>query len=564
MAGAILTPTALWKDFSVCQNFNFEVVSEKQDGDVILTYFYLSGKRVGEDVVKIYGVYTKSVQQAVGPAILIAGDFGATDNLALEKDLAKKGYSVMSVDLAGKTDNAEFYTVYPPEIDYANYEIAKESLFEIKKDASKDCWYEWACVLRYALSYLKSRPEVTKVGGLGIGQGATVLWEVAGSTKELDCAVFALNAGWTTYRGTQKFGSVIEPQFTDSMYKFVAGVEPQTYAMHVSCPTLVLSTTNSKHYDVDRACDTIEKINKDVYNVIHYSVGYRERVSVIGYRVANIFLDYCLIKEKGKAEGLPSEIDIKCDLVNGKLKVTVTADEKNLVELALYSAEEITDSKLRSYEKYTDAKITDEGREFIYSPYSESGVAVFFAQATYKDGFSIGSKVIARKFTKEEVDFSYKNNLLFSSRVENQQSIFAPFSQGEENFAGINITDERLVRLKKGPMGINGVYSNSGLITFKMNAKKDKPQDQAMLMLDVYSKESCQMDVILISDYFGQRTEYVAKTQVVGGELWQNVKLELSKFKTAEGRGIKGTDKIEALAFIVGSNEYLINNVLWV
>ncbi|MBQ3115802.1 MAG: hypothetical protein IJC07_02110 [Clostridia bacterium] len=564
MAGAILTPTALWKDFSVCQDFNFSIVSEQKDGDVILTYFYINGRRVGDSFVKIYGVLAKTIQQSVGPAILAVNDFGATDSLTLITDLAKKGYTVMSIDLEGKTDKTEFFTVYPDKIDYANYEKAKENLYEIKKDASLSCWYEWACALRYALSYLKSRPEVTKVGGFGIGQGATALWEVAGSSTDLDCVVFALNTGWTLYRGTEKFGTVIEPQFTDSMYKFVAGIEPQTYAMHVTCPTLVLSTTNSKDYDVDRAYDTIEKINKDVYRAIHYSVGYRECVNTHGYRTALVFLDNCLIKENSKAEGLPGEIDIKCDLVDGKIKVTVLADQNNLTELALFSSEEITDSKIRNYEKHLDSKVTEEGREFTYCPFNQSGIAIFFAQATYKNGFKIGSKVIAKKFTQEEVEFSYKNNVLFSSRIENQQIVFAPLDQGTEEFAGVNTTEHKIVRLKKGPMGINGVYSSAGLITFKMNAKKDKPQEQAMLMFDVYSKQSCQMDVILIWDYYGEKIKYLAKANLVGGELWQNVKLELSKFKTAEGRGIRSLDKIQALAFKVDSNDYLINNVLWV
>jgi hypothetical protein len=46
--------------------------------------------------------------------------------------------------------------------------------------------------------------------------------------------------------------------------------------------------------------------------------------------------------------------------------------------------------------------------------------------------------------------------------------------------------------------------------------------------------------------------------------VWQNVKIELSKFKTAEGMSLKDISIIDAIAFSVDGGEYLINNALWV
>lgn len=564
MAGAILTPTALWKDFSIEEQINVEVVSEKKDGDVIFTYFYFNGRKVKDGVVNIYGVIAKSVQQSVAmPAILTVGDFEGNIDEKVMSDLANRGYVAMAIDLEGRKDGKENFTKYPESIGYANYEIVKDNLCDIAKDVRHSCWYEWTCVVKYAIAYLKSLPEITKIGGFGIGQGATALWEVAGSDNSLDCAVFALNTGWMAYRGTQKFGSVIEPQFNDSVYKFVAGVEPQTYALHVGCPTLVLSSTNSKLYDVDRAYDTVDKISKDVYKAIHYSIGYRERVSGEGYQVATVFMDNCLVKGNGGAD-LPKETDIKCEIVDGKIKVTVVCDPKNLTELALYSSEEITDSKLRSYEKTTNYEKCDEGYVFYHTPYQRSGTAIFFAQATYKNGFAMGSKVIAKKFSDSEIGFSHKVNVIYSSRNDNAESIFAPSYVDTDRYVSVNVTKDEDVKLKKGPVGISGVYSPLGLTTFKVNAFKDKPQDDALLMFDVYTKENTTLTVKLVSDFYGARTEYIAYVNVLGGEIWQNVKLELIKFKTVDGMGLKSYKKIEAVQFVVDDKEYLVNNALWV
>jgi hypothetical protein len=46
--------------------------------------------------------------------------------------------------------------------------------------------------------------------------------------------------------------------------------------------------------------------------------------------------------------------------------------------------------------------------------------------------------------------------------------------------------------------------------------------------------------------------------------LSDNVKIEMNKFKTAEGRALKGYADIQAITVNVEDSEYLINNVLWI
>ena len=63
--------------------------------------------------------------------------------------------------------------------------------------------------------------------------------------------------------------------------------------------------------------------------------------------------------------------------------------------------------------------------------------------------------------------------------------------------------------------------------------------------------------------YFEQKTEYLVKINLLGGEVWHNIKLETSRFKTAEGMGLKMIDKIQAVEFSISEGNYLINNFLW-
>lgn len=564
MAGTILTPSAIWKNFSVETDFDCQVVSESTHGDVIFTNVVFNGRTVSDGRVKISGVIAKNIQSGVMPSVLVAQDFNSNDqDLILE--LAKQGYTVLSVDLGGADDGKEFFTSYPESISYANYNLVKDNLYEVEGDASKTCWYEWGCVLRYALAFLKSKPEITAVGGFGIGEAAAALWEVAGTDENLDCTVFALNAGWAGYRGIYKFGGMVEPQFSDNMYKFIAGIEPQAYAMHVKRPILMLSATNSKLYDCDRAFDTLTRINKDVYTAINYSVGYRERVSGESFRSALVFFERFLLKGDVKNTFLPSDVDIKCDTVDGRIKITVSVDGKDIEEIAVYSSEQTADPSLRCWHKNSrPEQETEEGYVFDYLPYHDSKMVVFFAQVKYKSGLTVGSKLISKKFESEEVIKSHKSNIIYSSRILESESVFSAAEQDAKNSARVNVLDKKRVFTKKGPMGIVGAYSEWGLLTFKINADKDHPQEGAMLMLDAYCKNGGTLTVKLISDYFGAKVEYAAKAQIAGGDVWHNFKFEMARFKTAEGKSLKNYDVVSAIEILVDGEDYLVNNALWV
>ncbi len=565
MAGNILTPLAIWKDFKIEGVPEARLIEEEIIDDVVFSHYYLQGRNIGEEKVQIYGVLARRSQLAFAPAILLVNDLEQLFDRELIVDLAKRGYTVFSVDIAGKTEQKERYTIYPSQIDYANYQNVKDSLYVVEGEVMGTCWYEWACVLKYALKYLKSLSTVNKVGAIGVKESATALWQVAGMDvdEELSCSIFALNAGWNGYRGINKFSGVVEPQFSDNMYKFIAGVDPQAYAMHVKCPTLVLSATNSPLYDCDRAYDTVSRIETG-YTVMHYSVGYTDRISNQAYLCALTFLEVFLKKDGAKNDWLSYETDISCEIKDGKILVLVTPYLKNITEVELFVAEENNNPSLRCFNKVSGGKKNADGvYEFWYSPYPESGSVTMFAQANYKGDIAVGSKIINKKFSPEEITPAHKSNVLYSSRERNAESIFYSANQDGKTSLFLNKEEDAIV-VKKGPMGIEGAYSKGGLLTFKFCTKKDRPSDGSMFMFDVYSKKAGEMSVKLIADYFGNKTEYIYKVNLSGGDVWQNVKVEIAKFKTAEGMTLKTFEKIEAIELDVDNGEYLINNALWV
>lgn len=563
MAGNILTPSAIWKGFSISSTPSAEVIDVKKDGAVSFTRLYIDGKDTSDGKVRIFGVLAKPVAFTKGPAVLLLQDFEKTFDDKFIKTLASQGYCVLAIDLYGKQERKEYFTEYPASIDYANYANVKQNIYAVEGDATATCWYQWACATRYALKYLKDQPFVTCVGSLCYGQSATAMWQVVGSEDDLKCSAFVLNAGWIGYRGIYKFSGKGEPQFTDEMYKFIAGIDPQAYAMHVNCPALVLSATGSNDFDCDRAWDTLSRMENSPFKTLHYSVGDRVSVNDQAYKNLELFFNKFLLVGGADKDKLPSEVDISAELVDGKFVVTVKPEDGAVKSVDLYASEEIYLPAERCWQKICGKKPNENG-EYIYeySAYPNSGAVTFFAQVTYKNGFSIGSKIINKKYSAEEVCFKNKSKILYSSRYACAESIFAVGDDGQT--MPIAVSDKAGVKTKKGPMGIEGVCCENGLLTFKFKGVKDAPNDDAMLMFDVYLKEEGQFVVKLIADYFGSKTEYFAVFKGVGGDVWHNVKFERNKFKTAEGMTLKDYTKINAVAFSALGKEFLINNALWV
>lgn len=560
MAGAILTPKSIWQNFTVDKNFTVECLSQRKSGETVTTRLFLSGRKVDDGFVKIYCELVRNINLENCPALLLLQDLGAPNDKRLVNDLVKKGYAVLTVDLEGYSENKEFFTAYPLSLEYANYQNVKENLYSVKEDVTKTCWYEWVGCVRYALAYLKSMPFVTKIGGFAIGESATTLWQVAGTDKILDAVVFAFNAGWTGYRGIQKFALNTQSPSGDELYKFIAGIDAQSYAMHVACPTLLLCATNHPVYDVDRSADTLAFINPKHYSALHYSVGSTDAICGEGYVNAILFLDKFLCDNKEK---LPTPIEISGAIKEGVFNATVSVDTIGLKSVNIFVAEQQENPKMRSWQKLDFVRVKDNKYEFDYLPFNTAKIITAFAMATYANGFSVCSKIIAQRFNEKQVNHVYKSNVIYSSREKYAESTF--FSPCEvQSLSKIALTDKSTVVIKKGPMAIYGITGKCGLTTFKVSNEKFKLNEDAMLMMDVYVKEACELNVSFICDYFGESTEYVARVKLNGGEVWHNVQLEINKFKTAEGMALKSYERIDALHINTSNGEFVLNNLLWV
>lgn len=559
MSAQILTPTAVWGGFEITEEVSATVLKEKRIKDVVISTLDITGKTTENGSVIMRAHLAKNAQASVSGAILMA--LGANDDYdeKVVYDLAKSGYLVLSINPCGTATELE-YTSYPEELSYADYSLIKDNLYDLTFGIKKNCWYEWGVTLRYALKYLKSITGVAKVGVIGINHSATPLWQLASTDLEgIDCAVMVGNAGWGVYKGMHKWSGELDPQFNDDTLKILAGIEPQAYAKSITCPVLMLSPTNSDEYDVDRAFDTVERV--EGYSAVYYSVGYINGVDYNSYENIKEFFGKHLTLGARKTK-LPSSPEIKAELVDGKFEFEVLPDKirkegEGIKEVFVYVSEGCVDPKYRSYYKVNG--IEKGGKYYFeYTPYYQSKNIVAYANATYQTGYTVSSPIICKKFNAEQIKKECKSTVVYSNRKINGESVFAGLTERLFDYE-----NDGKVLVKNGPMDISGVRADKGLITFKVNAEKDCPKNDAILLLDLFIKEGGEFSVSLVCDMFGAKTEYKSTVSVSGGKVWHNVMLEIGKFKSSEGRVLKNYQEINAIIFNCEST-YLINNVLWI
>ncbi len=563
MKGDILTPLTIWGGFKIAHTPEAELIEERKNGDIIISKVKIDGRKTEKGQVKIYGVIARKEEYSVMPSVLVLSDFNHPLDEKTAIELAKRGYLALAIDLGGKAEDVKRYTEYPEDVSYANYELAKDKLYEIETDATETCWYEWCVAARYAAEYLDKQPCVNSIVGLGIAGGAGVLWQTVANNPLFYATAFAFNAGWKAHGRVYKYGGDTEPQFNDDVLMYVAGIDPQSYASHVSCPCLMLATTNSDEYDVDRAYDTVTRINENAYRAVNYSVGCADRVDEKAIEQISTFFGGFTRRSGERKSVLPEEPEIKCEIDGGKLVVDVKVDRNNLENVVIYVAEQVIKPSERTWIKVSENKKIGSGEyRFTYLPYNKSQIATIFAKATYRNGFDLCSNIIAKRFTEKDVLPSHKEKIIYTGRNEGAESVFGAVYAEDKQYVW-HETDKNSVCVKKGPMSIDGVTASGGLITFKMSAEKYMPNDYAMLMLDLFVKQDSAFTVKLISDYHGNRVDYSCTQRVGGGKIWHNIMLEMSRFKTAEGRILKTYQNINAIE-ITADGDFILNNALWV
>ncbi len=556
----ILSPVMLWENFVASLPLKESNISEEVYGDVVYRDMYFYGRDTEDGRVRIYGVYAKSKstgKKSNKGAILILPDACDTVNYDLINVYVSQGYSVLMIDYRGEWEGVENYTKYPKCISYANYNVSKDKLDEVEITAKQTCWYEWAAVAKYAVSFLKSRLEVEKVGVLAIRNGANVGWMLCGTDARVDCFVPCFGAGWRGYRGIYKNNSQ-ELRANDSLLRYLAGVDAHAYAQYVRCPVFFMTATNSSDFDFDRSVDTMMRISEGVINYTNYTPHLRDVLNKESKRNIDLFfakylLDFKLLFPKEPVLTCAVEGDtVTCDL---ELDFSELKRPKNIT---VYVAEGGSNPANRDWNTAKMLKgLREDKRSFVYKIVGNCDFVTLYAVIEYRSGVTISSKSVCKKANFVN---PLPQKLLYASK--DKLGSFTVYNLKDKSVGGLFFLEEGYIDYLPGANGINGISSPYGLVSYKINNGNVLLSSSSIVLFDCYVEEFTTLKVVLMAELSPLETvDYCSYVDLRGGSIWQNVSLKAGDFKNSARLSIKDFSKVVGIRFET-ETKCIFNNIL--
>ncbi len=561
MANVILTPITLWKDFDESLPFDEEIVSEERVGPYVHRDVYFYGRDTGEGRVKIFAHYVFPAEEKEFPAVLMLFEAGFPFDSALAARLLDKGYAVLGVDYCGEGEGR--HTVYPPNVDYANYSRAGRHLSFCDETAKETSWYEWAGVARYAVRYLHGCKGVTKVGAMGMRTGGEILFKIA-PYAELSCMISVCAAGWLAYRGIEKFSGENEMRTFDvERHRFIAGLDSQSYAPYVTCPVLLLSAINDKKYNYDRVYDTFRQINPEVEKAILFSAHGNGLIGTHSLENIYLFLDKYL-KVHSVFVSKPIDVDVEED-GEGNLVVKGTFDpEGEIKEYGIFFTENVSAFKSRDWTRvFGKSEDLDENNvgTVPLGIYEGSDKALVYAFVNYSNNFSMTSKILEVNLKKKYKNSVPSNRILYCEA--DGENGFASFRRRARSIADcfMDGTGSDVIQLP-GYGGIKGITSPCGIITYRVGEPRYAAPEGASFRFDAYCKTDARVRVMFYKND-EECDGFTAEAPVEGGGKWKSVLMEAGDFKSETGAPLGDFSGVVSVVFY-SDDEVLVNNVLWI
>ncbi len=548
----------LWKDFDDTLPLCEEIISEQEREDCIFREVYFLGRRSVYGRVKVYAKYYVPKGEDSYPAVMVLYEAGLPCDEKFVAHFVKLGYGVLCVDYCGEMGEGK-HTIYPRDIDYANFKRAGRAMEYVDASAKETSWYEWAAVARYAAQYLKSKPEVTSFGAIGLRTGGEVLWKIT-PYAPLSCFIAVCAAGWLAYRDMEKFSDGEKKNFDMERHRFIAGLDSQSYAPRAACPVLMLSAINDKKCNYDRVYDTFQQINPAVEKAILYSAHGNGLIGDHSIADMDMFLDKYL-RKRAVYISKPISFSVVDDEEN--LKVCGNYDpEGDPIECGIFFSEKAESFRARDWTRvYGNLKdMKDNSILFPLEVYEGCQKVLVYTFVRYSNGFSVTSKIQEVNIKKPYKNARLKSNILYAG--SEGASGVASFRRRAGCVADCFTDGARSeVKLMEGFGGIVGVNTFNGVISYRVSEPRFTPAEGACCQLDAYAFSDSTLNIVFYMDADEQKG-FAFSAEVPAGGRWKNFILKNTDFKSETGVPLPDFSQAVSVVFL-SDGDVLVNNLKW-
>lgn len=555
----ILTPVTLWKDFDDTLPLETEMLSETECGNAIVREVFFSGRKTAKGRVRIYAQYIVPKGLDSFPVVMILFEAGSKPDMGFVRRFVTRGYGVLCVDYCGD-NGTNRYTYYPQDVDYANYVRAGRAMRYAEPTAKETSWYEWAGVARYAVRFLLERPEVKKIGALGLRTGGEILFKIAPYVN-LSCMISVCAAGWLAYQGIEKFGDGKQRAFDEERHRFIAGIDSQSYAPYVKCPLLLISAVSDKKYNYDRVYDTFQQINPEVEKALLFSSHGNGLVGRHAFADINLFLDKFL-KDHSVFLSTPTSFAVEED-AEGNLIVTIKNDPAGeIIDCGYFFTEKVSEFRTRDWTRVM-CEPEDVGPGNVVkiplSVYEGSSKVLIYTFVRYTNGFSVTSKIQEFDVKKQYNNSCPLSRVLYDAYQDKLNGFIRYVGNRPlaDCFAGGEDSDE-LENVGYG--GIKGISADA-VISYRVGEPRYEAPENCALSFDLWSAEKTAVKVVFFKDE-EEHTGYSATVKLEGGGKWKNFVLDPEDFKSETGKPLESFRETVSVVFHL-DRRAVLNNVLW-
>ncbi len=564
----IVSAISLWKKFNLKNPLGVSEWGMEEKRGKLHCHVSYSGHATSDGGVRIYARFARPAGEDKRPAVLLLPDAGKLLDTELMDYFVEKGYAVLMPDYSGKMKSdgeGVLRTVYPPSLEYGNYESAR-GLYDMKDlEADATTWFEWTYIALYSIEYLKSRKDVGNIGVVGIRMGGELAWH-AMLSPDIKCGIPVNAAGWRSFLHVAKFGDNVAHNLTDDVHRYIAAVEAQSYAPYVKCPVLMPCALRDTEFDCDRAYDTYSRIGTPYGNALVYSPESGACIGPSGLADMDLFLEKNL---KGREIYVPDTLNVSLKEVAEGIEVLVECDKEGILEeMGIYYAEADvkTASAFREWRQVykAEGRTVKNGKAgYTLKPFAGAKAVFVYAYAKYINGFRVTSKITAKRLSSPNATAT-KSRMLFSGK---EMDCFGVAEYKEYSVGDIFLEREAVPKLALGYGNIGGAYSVGGIKTYKISSPEYIPDENALLKFDVYSEETQELKITVeVANVEKVMERYDCFVEVRGGGKWKRVVLRAADFK-GEGYGnpLQNFFEGSALSFDCAGeeHEFAVTNILW-
>lgn len=541
-----MTSKTLWEGFDpAAEPLDIDLIKQTKSDGIVTKQLYFTGRVTQHGKTRVYGVVCSPSGGTNHPAVLLVSNYSAPIELNTLRDLAKRGFAAMSVDLAGRRDKG-LHTLYPEELDYCN-ESMSDSMFTIKDTVRETKLYEYALCCRRALTYLLDVENVPQVSVLTAGKGVYVGIIVLGIDNRVKNGAILFGNLYRNFPVMEQDENVLDVgkdelerhiAYDTLRQQWIMGLAPQTYAQQIKVPVYVVNSANSPFVDILQTGKQMMRVNGDsrllvlptsmdylparyVDSVVHWLKGYlpKPRSEIKSFR--NQSGDYC--------------ISVKTDCPLDKTSLWYCTDfesrAKHWTKATLTPAEGGYVAKLNLYEK-------------------ECNIAAF---AVFDEEVAVSTLLLTEKVTAANIIKAL--NIIFSGTGK---QTLVPLAD-DMSWWNVNLEP----RLDKGYLNILGAKGRA-LATFAINDKSIRINPSFTVVFDVCSNVRQQVKLVAVTKFGEANLTYSQSLQLVGNGKWEHVTFDKVNFhRDSDGKQLLDSEKVDMLV-IYAENEILVNNIFLV